>query len=49
MGIVGAGKWPILNFLLKYKSEQKALSFRGATTWNELALDVKQAPSLSIF
>ena len=30
-------------------SGQKAISFRGAKTWNNLPLDVKQAPSLGIF
>ena len=30
-------------------SGQKALSFQGAKTWNELPMAVKQAPSLRIF
>ncbi len=34
---------------MKTCNGQKAISFRGAKTWNELPLDVKQAPSLSIF
>ena len=33
---------------MKTGSGQKALSFRGAKTWNESPLDVKRAPSLSI-
>ena len=34
---------------MKTCNGQKAISFRGAKTWNELPLDVKRAPSLGIF
>ena len=35
--------------LRKTKNGQKAISFRGPKLWNELELDLKQAPSLATF
>ena len=32
-----------------YSNGQRRLSYRGATLWNNLAIYVKQAPSLSVF